>query len=219
MIYTWKDARGILRGTGGKGCQETKRIIWISAYSLTILKRWSHNIHSVMLRFLGVTIKGNEQTLMHCIIWKLTHGSLHGSWSDHEKSAVFINVHVRKQEGHTGEKQMEAVSHCVPYRKNKPVLFCQDLYLLSAGSDSKSDKYFSKLCKGYLRHTARPPEDDSSAGYIRYIWGGLCISSCRRMRGSEHCWAITAAPIFCHVVSQQETISRKENGESRPSPT
>ena len=38
------------------------------AYSLTIIKRWSHpSTHSVQY-FLEVAVKGNEHTLMHFII-------------------------------------------------------------------------------------------------------------------------------------------------------
>lgn len=100
------------------------------------------------------------------------------------------------------------------------------LYLRSAGSDCKSAKYFTRLCKsrnvylqGYLQHTAHSAEDESSTGYIQYVRGGLWMSSWRRMwRGREHCWAITAVLIFCHIVSQQETLSGKGNCKSHPSP-
>lgn len=56
------------------------------------------------------------------------------------------------------------------------------LYLQTVGSDSKSAKYFSSLCKlwnvylqGYLQHTALFPEDESSSDYVRHVWGGLWI--------------------------------------------
>lgn len=62
------------------------------------------------------------------------------------------------------------------------------LYLQTVRSDSKSEKYFSGVCKsenvyyqGYLHHSALSPEDESSADYIRQVWGGLWLSSWRRM--------------------------------------
>lgn len=72
-------------------------------------------------------------------------------------------------------------------KERKKQLRCVSRYLQCVGSVLKSAKYFSRPSKlwnvylqGYLHHTAHSPEDESSAGYVQYIWGGLWISSWRR---------------------------------------
>lgn len=107
---------------------------------------------------------------------------------------------------------------------------CQRPRLWFVGSDSKSTKYFTSFCKqwnvyfqGYMCCAACPPEDESSTGYIRYVWGGLWTSSWRSSsppgRGGDekHCWAITAVLTFCHIASQQE--KETVNLSPHPPPT
>lgn len=185
-------------------------MIWMDACFKTIQKRRSHPSTQRAV-FLEVVVNSNEHTLMQCIIplglgFK---PCLHGNCCNDDKFSVSINKMAKKKEKihnsvrvcvrislmHTshvlhwrGTSTPQDILHGVPHRRNEAELVCQSLYLQSAGSDFKSAKYFRGRCKswnvylqGYLHLAAHSPEDESSTGYIQYIWGELWISSWRRM--------------------------------------